>query len=687
MRRRLPALLAALLVGLPLLLFIAYPLGAVLLESFSVKRAMTLDELEAVTSAALEELAPAERETLVPRWVDSATEPQRIEATAAALALIGAPPVWDRAQTFDRQRAAADAALAALDAAGLAAFEARYPVAVIMLHKRVPLAFAVRDRLSPAAFEALRNGVHSGFGLEHYARLPGEARLLRAAWNSLWLGGVTSLLTTGLAFLLAYGVHRAAIPGRTLVRTATLLPLASPPVIVSFAMILLFGREGLVTAELLDRQLGLIDAQSTNLYGPLGVVLAQVLSFLPAAMIIMESVLGRSDGRLEEAAAIHGAGYRRILWRVTLPLCQPAFKRSLVLVFMLSLTDFANPLTIGQGMTVLAGVLYDEIVGFQNTGLAAALAVWLLLPVLVAYLLLERLGRRKRFHGGEGSPSELPVPLPARRLLTAVGWGAAGAILLLYGCIVAGSFVRIWGSDWGLTLGWYGIGDNPAEAGFVSANRDMSRVGFSLQVALVAAPLGGLLAVVIAYLAERLRVPGRHVLTLVAMLPAAVPGVIFGIGYIVAFNLPLGEPGLALTGTAGILVLNILFANVFVGVLAARAALQRLDAAIDEAAEILGAPLWRRFVSVVLPTIWPAAMLGMLYVFVHGLTTLAAVIFLISPGNLLASYAIWDSVLNAYYGAACALSVALLAIVLLALGGLWSFERHGPAWARRVPGR
>src|SRR5690606_7254457 len=120
--------------------------------------------------------------------------------------------------------------------------------------------------------------------------------------------------------------------------------------------------------------------------------------------------------------------------------------------------------------------------------------------------------------------------------------------------------------------------------------------------------LGGLLAVVIAYLAERVRVPGRNVLSFVTMLPAVLPGVIFGIGYIIAFNLPFGTRELALTGTMSILVLNILFANIFVGVLAGRAALQRLDASVDEAAEILGASLWQRFVRVVLPMIQHAAL-------------------------------------------------------------------------------
>jgi iron(III) transport system permease protein len=118
---------------------------------------------------------------------------------------------------------------------------------------------------------------------------------------------------------------------------------------------------------------------------------------------------------------------------------------------------------------------------------------------------------------------------------------------------------------------------------------------------------------------------GRNVVSATTLLPAAVPGVIFGVGYIVAFNLPLGMPQLSLTGTTAILIINILFANLFVGVLAGRATLQRLDAAVDEAAEILGASIGQRFFRVVLPMMWHSALLGALYIFVHGMTTLSAV--------------------------------------------------------------
>ena len=169
-------------------------------------------------------------------------------------------------------------------------------------------------------------------------------------------------------------------------------------------------------------------------------------------------------------------------------------------------------------------------------------------------------------------------------------------------------------------------------------------------------------------------------MSFVSMLPAVLPGVIFGVGYIIAFNFPFGMKELALTGTMAILVINILFANIFVGVLAGRAMLQRIDASVDEAAEILGASLMQRFTRVILPMMYKAALLGTLYVFVHGMTTLSAVFFLISPGNKLASYAIFTNALGSYYGEACAMSVSILLIVFAVMGAMALLEHHGPVW-------
>ena len=565
--RHLPAYAATAAMGLLLLLFIALPVGMVLFESLRLAGPIPLPDLARITEQALSRLDPEDRQRLVARWHASLKPEERTAAIAGSLELLGRQVPWDTKATFDEQAQAAETVLAAMDAAERQRFDAIYPVAVVTLHKRIPLAFRLRDTLTPAEFDQLRAGTRQGYGLDHYVAVFTSARLHAAFRNSLLLSGVAAVLATSVGFAIAYGINRGAIALPHLVRYLTLIPLVSPPVVVATASILLFGRNGLVTKGLLQDTLGWIDADVTNLYGWGGVILAQLLGHIPHAFILLDNVLSKHDGRLEEAAAGQGAGPWQVFLRVTLPMSRPGLVRSVILVFVLVMTDFGNPLIIGKDIPVLAGILYDEMVGFQNTRLAAALAVWMILPAVSIYLLVERLGRRLRFASAVGSPPELPMPRPARIGLSAVAWGVVGLTLLLYGAIVATSFVKIWRVDHTLTLAWYTTG---GVAGFVSQLHGVAVVWESVKVAALAAPIGGILAVALAYLVERARPLGGNALGFVALLPAILPGVILGVGYVVAFNLPLGMKGLALTGGVWILALNILFANLFIGYLAGK---------------------------------------------------------------------------------------------------------------------
>lgn len=677
--RHLPAHAAMAAMGLLLFLFIALPLGMVLFESLRLAGPIPLPELARITEQALNRLDPEERRQLVARWLASLKPEERTAGIAGSFELLGRRAPWDTRAAFDDQARAAEAAVAALSAADRRRVEGLYPLAAIALHKRIPLAFRLRDTLAPAEFDRLREGIRHGYGLDHYAAVFTSPRLRTAFRNSVLLSGIAAVLATGVGFAIAYGINRGAIALPHLVRYLTLIPLVSPPVVVATASILLFGRNGVLTKGLLQDTLGWIDADVTNLYGWGGVILAQLLGHVPHAFILMDNVLSKHDGRIEEAAAGQGAGPWQVFLRVTLPMSRPGLVRSLILVFVLVMTDFGNPLIIGKDIPVLAGILYDEMVGFQNTRLAAALAVWMILPALVVYLLVERLGRRLRFASAAGAPPELPVPVPARVGLTTVAWGVVALTAMLYGAIMATSFVKIWRVDNTLTLAWYTTG---GVAGFVSQQRGVAVVWESVKVAALAAPIGGILAVALAYLVERARPLGGSVLGFVALLPAILPGVILGVGYVVAFNLPLGIKSLALTGSVWILALNILFANLFIGYLAGRAVLQRYDAAIDEAAESLGASLWQRFAWVTLPIMRHALVLGSLYIFVHGLTTLSAVIFLVSPTHKLASVEIFGAAESGHYGAASAVSVTILVIVFVVMGANHWMERRGPVWAR-----
>ncbi|MBI2455671.1 MAG: iron ABC transporter permease [candidate division NC10 bacterium] len=666
-----------------LMLFVIMPLGAVLIESVRLRGPLTPREMRTAVLAALERLEPEPRRTLLARWGDEVTPAQRMEATAATLEAMNLRVLWDRKAPFDQQIAAAEAAVTGLTENQRAAFTAEFPVQVAVLHKRIALAFRVRDRLSPAEFDTLRSGTRSGFGLTHYREFLGDPRLRRAGLHSLFVATTASLISMVLAYALAFAVNRRGTRVPSLVRFTVLTPLVSPPIIMALAGILLFGRQGLITRGLLQERLGLIDADVTNLYGVSGVIVAMVLSFLPHAFIILDDVLARHDGRVEEAAASQGATAWQIFWRVTLPLTRPGVIRAALVVFILSMTDFGNPLVIGRGYSVLAGVVYDEIIGYQNSSLAAALCVWLILPTLTAYFLFERSERRKRFATGAatGGPPELPLSAMARLGLGTAAAAVCATIVLFYGVIVLGSFTRVWGVDFTPTLEHYRWQGAEAYSGVGAAQR-LPLIWSSVKIAGMAALAGGIFSVMIAYLVERVRPTGRNVLGFIALLPGVVPGVIFGVGYLVAFNNPLGIRELALTGTAAILVLNILFANIFVGVLAGRATLQRLDPAVDEAAEILGATLGQKFFLVTVPMIRHVLVLATLYIFVHGLVTLSAVIFLVSPDHNLASVGIFLNADTGRYGLAASMSVAILVIVTAVMGLIWLAERHGPAWAR-----
>jgi iron(III) transport system permease protein len=682
MIRRIPKYVASAVVALILFVFIAYPLGAVLIESFSVSEPMALTDLRAMTLDALDSLEEKEREATVQRWVKLAKPNDRMEVTAATLRLIGAKVTWDRKALFSKQIEAAEKAVAALSSDQRSRFEAEYPVALVMLKKRIPLAFKIRDRISPEAFADLRTGEYRRFGFKHYFSIFNEPRLQKGLRNSLFIASITCLLTTVLAYALAFGVNRGAVPLPNLVRYGTLTPLVSPPVMIATSAILMFGRQGAVTRGLLDETLGWIDADETNLYGLGGVIVAEILSFLPAAFIIMDNVLGKHDGRIEEAAASQGAGPWQVFTRVTLPLSMPGLRRTVVLCFILAMTDFGNPLVIGRDIPVLAGILYDEMIGFQNTELSSALAMWMVVPALTVYFLLESFGRRKRYDTGEasGGPPELPVPLPARAAITFAAAVVLLLIVILYGTIVVASFIKIWGVDNTFTLAHYST--EGTIKGFVPEYAGVVAVWDSLKVSIIAAPIGGLFALVVAFTVERMRPAGANLMSFVTLLPAILPHILFGIGYIAAFNLPFGLKELALTGTMSILVLNLMFGHIYLGVLAGRAVLQRLDASVDEAAEILGATMVQRFTRVTLPMMRHAALLGTLYVFVQAMTSLSSIIFLVSPGNELASVAILDSAIGSYYGSASAMSTTMLLIVFAVMGIMWWFERYGAVWAR-----
>jgi iron(III) transport system permease protein len=484
----------------------------------------------------------------------------------------------------------------------------------------------------------------AGVGVAHYAAFFSTWRLFRILLNSLLVSAVSTVITVAVALILAYAVTRTTVPGKRFLSLMSLLPLISPPFLVSLAFILLLGRNGVIT-----RALGL----DWSIYGFHGIVIAQIFTFLPQAYILLANVLGNIDSSLEEAAENLGAGMLTTLRRVTLALARPGLASACLIVFILCMTDFGNPILVGGRYNVLATEIYAQVVGMNDFPAAAVMSVVLLVPCLVAYLANTYVvGRRSYVTVSAGARTTLrPTPPAMRWALFALSGGIALAIAAIYALIPLGSVVRLWGSDWSLSLTHYG---------FRSTVEGAWPIWNSVKLAVISGVLGTILALLTAYVVERRRAPAARTIAALSLLPAALPGTVIGLGYILAFNVP----PLLLTGTVWILVASVIFWKFPVAVLAAINTLKQVDPAIEEAAVSLGAGAVRTFTRVVLPLLTGTAFSIFIYFFVNGMVTVSAVIFLIYPGFNLGSVAILAQVENGYPGVACALGTIILAIVI-----------------------
>jgi iron(III) transport system permease protein len=501
--------------------------------------------------------------------------------------------------------------------------------------------------------------------------------------NTVVLGVVVATVGSAIGFLFAYVQVRVPAPRwlKRFMHVMALLPIVSPPFALAIAAISLFGRSGLITRDLLGLQ--------TNIYGLPGLTLVMSLSFFPVAYISLSGLLRALDPALEEASTNLGAGRWRTFRTVTLPLLLPGIASGFLLLFVEALADLGNPIVLGGDFTVLASRLYIAIIGEYDVLAGAVLSVLLLVPSLIVYFVHRYYAERASVVSVTGKPSGRAAELTHRPMawtLVGVATLVACLVLLLYLTVLAGAFTPLLGvintfttKNFEYVLFGYGL-DAVTDTTFLAA---------------LATPLAGLLGVIVAFLVVRGRFRGRGVLDFGTMLGVAVPGTVFGIGYLLAFNSPLQVFGVTLlpklTGGTALLGGALAILLVYVvrstpgGLRAGAAALQQVDPAIEEASVSLGADQATTFRRVVLPLIRPAFLTGLIYSFARSMTAISAVVFLTTPQTRIMTQQILNETDSARYGNAFAYCVILIAIVLAAIAILY-FVVGARTNAERVTG-
>ncbi len=487
------------------------------------------------------------------------------------------------------------------------------------------------------------------------------------AWNTLFLALLTATGTTLLGTMMALLAERSAGPRiQTPLRVVALLPIITPPFVVGLGLILLFGRAGIVN-QLLEYAFGL--APTRWFYGALGVWIAQLFAFTPIAFMIMRGVVQGVAPSLEEAAQTLRANREQTFLTITLPLLKPGLANAFLVGFIESMADFGNPIVVGGQFSVLSTDIFFAIVGAQyDQGRAASLA-WILTLFALAVFALQRALLGKQGYttvSGKGDAGiAMALPHSVRRILNVVVYPWLAFTVLVYLFAFAGGFVQTWGRDYTITLNHFktAFALEWSQYGLVWAGTAWNSFFTTVKLAGISAPITAATGLLIAYLLARTEFRGRAVFEFVALLAFAIPGTVLGLSYILAFNVPPVE----LTGTGLIIVLCFMFRNLPVGVRAGTAAFKQLDKSLDEASLMLRASTAQTLFHVVLPLLKPALVAALVYSFVRAMTTVSAVIFLVTAENELATTYIIGRVGNGDYGVALAYCTVLIVLMSLAI--------------------
>ncbi len=477
----------------------------------------------------------------------------------------------------------------------------------------------------------------------------------RAISNTLKIGFVVGIFSALIGLLFAYVevyVKMNKFVGG-LFKVVSMLPVVSPPFVLSLSMIMLFGKAGIITRFLLG-------IYGNSVYGYWGIVIVQTLTFFPVCYMMLKGLLKNIDPSLEEAARDMGASRFKVFTSVTLPLMLPGLGNAFLVTFIESIADFANPMIIGGSYDTLATTIYLQITGSYDKPGAAAMAVVLLCITLAMFAVQKYYLEAKTSATLTGKASRGRMLIEDKSVkvpLTVLCAVAAGFVILMYICVPIGSFFPTWGYKFfPLTGKWFKLVFTRYH-GF-QAFRD------SFVLSLIAAPITALLSMIISYLVVKRKFKAKGFIEAVSMLAMAVPGTVLGVGYIRGFAGGVFHTGFlqGLYGTGLILIIVFVVRSLPTGTRSGISALRQIDKSIEESAYDMGADSFRVFMTVTLPLIKDSFLSGLVTAFVRSITAISAIILLVTPQFLLITVQINEFAEKGSYSLACAFATILILI-------------------------
>ena len=491
--------------------------------------------------------------------------------------------------------------------------------------------------------------------LDTFKRILQMPNFRRAITNTLKVGFVVGILSTAIGLLFSYVeiyVKVGKLSGG-LFSVVSMLPVVSPPFVLSLSMIMLFGRAGLITRYLL----GIYD---NSVYGYWGIVIVQTLTFFPVCYMMLKGLLKNIDPSLEEAVRDMGASRFKVFTDVTLPLMLPGLGNAFLVTFIESIADFANPMIIGGSYDTLATTIYLQITGAYDKEGASAMAVVLLMITIFMFIIQKYYLEKKTAQTLTGKASRVRMLISDKSVvipLTIFCSIAAAFVILMYICVPIGALFPTWGFKFTpLTFKWFNL--------VFTRYNGLKAFKDSFLLSLIAAPITALISMIISYIIVKKKFKINGFIETVSMLAMAVPGTVLGVGYIRGFSQGIFGTGIlkSIYGSAAILIIVFIVRSLPTGTRSGISALKQIDKSIEESAYDMGANTYKVFTSVTLPLIKDSFLSGLVTSFVRSITAISAIILLVTPQFLLITVQINEFAEKGSFSLACAFATILIII-------------------------
>lgn len=466
-----------------------------------------------------------------------------------------------------------------------------------------------------------------------YEYLTSEA-LIISLKNTISVSLISTSISIISALVFAYGLTRTNIKLKKILKLVATFPLFAPTMMHAIGLVYLFGNQGLIT-NLLGIQI--------PIYGPLGIILSQVIYVFPQVFLILYVALDSTDYRLYEVSGVMGISKVSEFINITIPSIKYSLISASFVSFTLCFTDFGAPKVIGGNFNVLSIDVYKQIIGQQNMPMGATVSILLLIPAVISFIVTKKIEKKQNSYiNSKSVPYKINVNKKRDLIFYIIVGIICLSILAVMSTVILSSVIAVWPYDLTFTLDHFSMKNS------LDGLKPFSN---SIIMSILTAIIGTIFVFLFAYLSEKVQ-KASHLKSFayfLTSLPMALPGLVLGISYVLFFNkmeFNLGDTIYiknifnGLYGTLLIMVLCNVVHFFSVPFITATTAIKKVDKELDMVAKSMGIREISILKNVTIPLCLPAVLENFMYFFLNSMVTVSALMFIYTASSKVASISI-----------------------------------------------